>query len=407
MISILYILLICYIPIIDIFLPKTHFGGGIPDLDAVRILSYLLVLSFIIITALKKEIDLFNKWSINLTFFSVIVLLSLAWSKEPFNAQTLAAIFDSVFIPLFIAVIALNIFKEEKNVDRFIKHICWSGFILSMISLYKMIIRPDAGHAEDMVFRSAGFGHLGNPNGLAIFLVLTVPCILHAIREKTIKSIIGWIILFSVAGGVICTVSRKGMITMLISMFLYFLLTTQFKKLSVLIICASIAIGFLAGNQNISKRFEKQELEHQIQGKARMALAGLKMFASSPLIGKGYRGYHNNWKKYFPTSRNQKYSAHNIYITAIANYGALGFIPFMFIFLYPLFISVKILRGFKGIEIPVHLRKMSVICISSVIPFMMSAYFAGGLFYSAVKMTLFYAVVSFVLAAYAGLKLQE
>jgi len=176
----LYILLICYIPIIEIYLPSTSFGAGIPDIGPVRFISYVMVMVFLLnVAATKKNIPLNNKWSINLLCFSILVMLSVGWSKEPFNVATIAAIFDSVYVPFFISLIAFDIFKEKGNVDRFVKNLCIAVFFLSLISMYMMIFTSQSNVSEGEIFRSAGFGKLGNSNGLAIFLVMAIPCILY------------------------------------------------------------------------------------------------------------------------------------------------------------------------------------------------------------------------------------
>jgi hypothetical protein len=264
----LYILLICYVPIVEYFLPSTNFGAGIPDIGPVRFISYILVMAFLLnIAATKRNIPLNNKWSVNLLCFSIIVLLSVGWSKVTFNVSTIAAIFDSVFIPFIISLIAFDIFKEKENVDRFVKNLCICVFFLSLISLYMLIFSVQTNVTEGDVFRSGGFGKLRNANALAIFLVLAIPCILYGIKQNIFQQkIIGWSILFAVYGGIICTVSRKGLVTMFLTTAIYLFLTKQFGKIIgcfVFCLCAIILVyGY--GAYNIASRFEKNEIEHQL-----------------------------------------------------------------------------------------------------------------------------------------------
>jgi len=118
-----------------------------------------------------------------------------------------------------------------------------------------------------------------------------------------------------------------------------------------------------------------------------MTAAGWKMFQTSPIIGLGYKGYYDNYGNYFPLAKKEKYDAHNIFISALSNYGVLGFIFFMGIFLYPLFTASKIF----GTQIPnKFLKDMAVVCSSSIIPFMISGWFAGGVFYASVFTSLLF-----------------
>jgi O-antigen ligase len=402
----LFILLVCYVPIVEVFLPKTNFGAGIPDIGPTRLISYLLVMAFLLNIAItKRNSPLNNKWSVNLLCFSIIVLLSVSWSEATINTSTFATIFDEVLILFVISLIAVDLFKEKENVDRFVKNLCFAVFCLSMISLYMLIFSVQTNVTEGDVYRSAGFGNLGNANGLAIFLVLSIPCILYSIKQKIFQQkIIGWSILFAVYGGIICTVSRKGLVTMFLTTTIYFFLTKQFGKMVgcfVFCLCAIVLLlGY--GAQNVEKRFEKKEIERQISGRSNMALAGVKMFISSPIIGKGYKGYYNNWNKFFPLNKKEGgYSAHNIFVTALTNYGIVGFVPFMMIFLYPVFISFKILRSSIKFDEERHfLNDMAIICISSVPCFMLNGYFAGGLFNNPVIVVLLYSLISFTVSAY-------
>ena len=104
----------------------------------------------------------------------------------------------------------------------------------------------------------------------------------------------------------------------------------------------------------------------------------------------GYKGYYENFGKYFPYSPERKYDAHNEYVTALANYGILGFIPFMLIFLYPLFYAFKNLK-YSGLQ-----KEMAILGIAVIIPFMLNIAFAGTAFYQQVLTSLFYTHTSFI-----------
>ena len=130
-----------------------------------------------------------------------------------------------------------------------------------------------------------------------------------------------------------------------------------------------------------------------------MTYAGLQMYKESPLIGLGYKGYYDNFGKYFPWSSKNKYDAHNIYTTALTNYGLIGFMPFLCIFLYPLSAARKTLKAGNSNISDSTPKDLAIICISSTIPFMISGWFAGGLFYIPALVILFYANISLFLSS--------
>lgn len=384
----LFILFICYLPIVGLIFPRI---SGI-DIRSIWLLFYLLILVFMIYFAIRPNVKFLNKWALILGIYFFVVVVSVTWSNYSYDISTLKGLFTTVFVPIAIAMVAMYLFEDTDKIRPYIKHIIIASFVLSLISICQMLL----GHAAaDEELRSAAT--LGNANGLAIFLVLTIPCLIYGTEKNIVPKVFGWIVIVSVIGGVICTVSRKGIVTMAIAFFLYYILKKQFKKVALLGIGLAFLAVTLSGYAVISHRFTQEVLQYNIKGKANMAYAGYKMFKTSPIIGLGYRGYYENFGKYFPHSRVKKYDAHNMFITALANYGLLGFIPFISIFLYPLIVSARILcQNSINKE---HSRDMAVICISSILPFMISGYFAGGIFYGPVIVSLLYTHTDFVLSS--------
>ena len=392
----LFILFVCYSPIVGLIFPRI---SGI-DIRSTWLLFYLLIFVFMIYCfAIRPNFKFLNAWTLILGFYFLVVVVSVTWSNYSYDIPTLKRLFVKVFAPITIATMALYLFEDTDNVRLYIKHIIFASFILSLISICQMffgVATPD----EEL--RSAAT--LGNPNGLAIFLVLAFPCLIYATEKSIVPKVFGWIAIACMIGGIVCTVSRKGIVTLVIASLLYYTLKRHFKRVLLLgIVFAFLAVTF-SGYAVISHRFTPEKLQHQFEGKANMAYAGWRMFKRSPIIGLGYQGYYENFGKYFPYSRTKKYDAHNIYITALANYGLFGFIPFMGIFIYPLVVSARILRQNSTMVNNEYSKDMAVICISCVLPFMISGYYAGGLFYSTALVSLLYTHTTLGLSSCIGHK---
>lgn len=378
------------------FVPSIRFGQGVPDIDVKRIFMYILIIAFIIeISITKARITDLSKWFAILFIFYLIVIASISWSNfYSYDLETLQMLFDKIFNPLFIAFLAHYIFRNKHNVDLYIKNIFIFAGILSLISIFKMLLALGSGY---VVFRSGAGGEFANPNALAICLTLFIPCILYGVENKIIPRALGWMVTVSVVAGVLCTVSRKGIVAMALAFFIILIFKKQVKKIVVLLILFTAFIPLLLSFSVFSNRFNKEELQYQLEGKAFMAEAGLHMFKRSPLIGHGYKGYHHLWSEYFPNSRHDRYDAHNIYVTALVSYGILGFIPFIGIFICPLLFSLKIIRRKNSVLSYHYSKQMAIICIASVVPFMVSGWFAGGLFYSTIIISFLYSQIAFVL----------
>ena len=149
----------------------------------------------------------------------------------------------------------------------------------------------------------------------------------------------------------------------------------------------------------IAHRFEHGSIQEVVEGKWDMTYAGLKMFVTSPVIGLGYQGYYDNYSKYNPYAWKEHYDAHNIFITALTNYGVIGFMPFMAIFLYPLYICKQTLQRKNRVIPSEHTKDMAIICIVSVTSFMFNGFYSGGLFYSPIQVALLYTNISLLFGA--------
>jgi O-antigen ligase len=109
----------------------------------------------------------------------------------------------------------------------------------------------------------------------------------------------------------------------------------------------------------------------------------------------GYKGYYENYGDYIG-EYGKKYDPHNIFVSALTDYGLVGFTLFMGIFLYPLLYSLKIILKERKEEGDNSLFDMAVICITSVIPLMLNGFFSGRLFFKPVILFILYTQISFV-----------
>jgi O-antigen ligase len=287
-----------------------------------------------------------------------------------------------------MAAVALSLFEEEVHVRTYLRHLMIAACVLSLIALYQFQYRVN-------VFTATGStratGTLGNPNDVAAFLVLAMPCILCGIDAKLLPKAVAWPIFLTVIGGVLATVSRKGIITMAFSVLLYYVLKKDFKKLLVIIILfVLLGLKLYGCGGRVAIRFTEDQFKREEVGRGAMISAGLGAFLKSPLVGIGYRGFFENFGVYFPDARGKKYDAHNMYITVLVDSGLLGFLPFISIFLYPLFISLNVLRRRSDASGSMYSRSAAAISICSVLSFMIMGFFAGSFFSEHIVVALLY-----------------
>ncbi len=335
-----------------------------------------------------------NKWLLSIGLFASVVALSVLWNPiYTYDLIVIKKLFVKVFVPSSIAFIAINLFKKKIYIEFYIKNMSIVVVILVILAVIQMMLGITAGGHE----LRAG-STIGNPNGLAMLLVLVTPCILYGIETEIISKRIGLIVVGSVIVGVICTVSRKGYISIVLAFFLYYILTKQSKKLFFGFFTSIIIIAFIAITPVMPQRFTKENTKSTLETKSNMAKAAMNMFFEKPIYGMGFYGYYENFAHYHPlwtTSYHYNFWPHNMFYAVLADQGIIGFIPFICIFLYPLIRSLKNIITHNNHKLAKNNRKMAAVCMSTIIPFMFNGSWSGGVHYAYFLLALLYTQISF------------
>lgn len=388
----IFIALLCYTPIIGKFIPATNFGAGIPEMDPLRVLAYLLVMVFAFEHSVAGQTSVLHRWLVIICVYALVVSLSPLWSQAyTYSTVVLQELFNTVILPVLLAAIALVLFRSGEVVRRYCFHLTVASIILSVIALVQFVQGSSIIHGQ-----ARSMATFNNPNLLAVYLVLSLAVVLYATDTNKIGRKLAYLAQLLIVLAMFTTVSRKGLGTMAIAFIFYYWATERMRNLAIMAILVAVVAVFAVGLSQFSSRFTGDELDRQFEGKARMAMAGVEMFGDSPIIGLGYKGYYENFGVYLPGAGRDKYDAHNEYVTALANFGLIGFIPFMAVFLYPLAWGWRRLRSLPPPAIRED-RLRILVGLISLVTFMMSQYYAGHLFYQTMAVFLLYANIALML----------
>ncbi len=391
------IALVCYAPLINSLLPTTHFGSGIPDLDLVTLLFLLLVPVFTFELLISKQIKT-NAWLFIVFGYFSIVLASVSWSPwYRYDVSTVRDIVVTCGFPVLIATLGVNLFHNRNFLYSYLRHLVFSATFQALVCIGQFL--RNVSLPVDSL-RAAGT--LGNPNLVAIFLVLSLSALLFLKHQQRFSSKFPLLAQGIIFAGLLCTISRKGLITAAVVYFLFYFFYRQYQR--VLMVLAVVALSSLLVflfSHTVAARFTTQELESQFGGKWEMMMAGVDIFEKNPIIGLGYKGYYESFGNYFPNPWVKKYDAHNEYATALANFGTVGFSFFLLIFILPLLQAKRLLKNTNSPweeALPDYRRAIGVFALTSIIPFMMSAFYAGALFYQNVVVFVLYLNISILYA---------
>jgi putative inorganic carbon (hco3(-)) transporter len=280
-----------------------------------------------------------NRWMILLT--GAVLVSSLVGSDRPTSMAT----FTDVYVKILILyVLILNLVKEPRDVAMFQVVIVLVCAGLGGYALHAKI----TGTATIEGSRAALVGYLGDPNDLAMTLLMAAPLTLQGVMdERGFRRFLWGLAAFLVVGGVLSTQSRGGLLGMAGSG--YFLLKDRVK--SQLVIGVIVAFGLLLGvaAAGVSKRAsggtggEHEGIDESAQGRLDAWGAGGRMVLARPLTGVGFSRFADNYERYV---RNPviwgKHETHNAYIKCAAETGLPGFIGYMALILRSLWVAWRV-----------------------------------------------------------------
>jgi len=388
---IFFIFSLFYAPVLNPYFPKTHFGAGVPDFGLVEIslILWLLVLAldFMLQLPLRAEENYVGPWLFILGCYTMIVIFSVLWSQETYSAANVRDLFFTVLLPFIFVFLARYYVCLPDVITGMVCHAMLSCTLLSIISIAHFVIYQ----GSDIHELRAGFGGLANPNAMAIFLVMNIPVILYGLYKGLCGKKFGLLVLFLITFGICGTISRKGFVTFGMSYLIFLFLSKRYKLLILCVFLFAMMTAVVVSQRYMSQRYTRASINKEFTGKWNMTLAGVDMFRKKPLYGWGYKGYYNNFGRYFKYAVRKKYNAHNNYITALADYGLLGFIPFLGIFIYPIMVALRNIWTRQGMLSNKSLSAIALLAM--LLPFMTSAWFAGKLMYQPVIIDLLYVYI--------------
>jgi len=379
---------VCYSTLVNMVFPKV-FG----DISLAWLLFYLVLLVFIFRCLAQQKFKLGTAYFPVLFLYCLVVAASIFWTPYyGYDLFTLKRLFARLFVPAVVAVMAFNILEDARSRHQFIGHLLIAGCLFSLVAIYQQIF-GGAALDEDRMRAAATFE---NPNGLAIYLVMTVSVALYSFKNEVFSKKILLLGLVVLVLGILCTGSRKGVITAGLTFFLFFWI---FKKYNLLFIFSLLFVVFCTlfiTYTNLSTRFSTDRMEYELSARFTVVPLGFRMLADHPLLGLGYDGFADNLQKYVPRAEEAR-KPHNEYIDHLVSYGLVGACPFFLLFLYPLGVFFKRLYCVDRQPEYAIQQDFAGVGVTAIIPFMISIWFAGGLFSYWPVMMVYFSLVTMAL----------
>jgi O-antigen ligase len=280
-----------------------------------------------------------------LTFF-LLVILSSFWSITPVDSFYNGFIFILQILP--VSIFALSFEKPKKLLTNTALFLSFLGFIMSFFELLflkwrGLISFSSFRNNETLVQISYFLSKLifKNPNCLAFWLFITIAfTILALIETKKWKVFLFFLLPQSIV--LFLTFSRATLIALFGFLFCFFFTLRKKEKLLIfvlLIFIISFLIGFIGWKnkgiipiKGISDRVEIWKL-------------GFKFWKENLILGKGFAT--SQWLLW---ERVQNVHFHNNFLQIGVELGILGFLLYLFLWIYPIKIGLRKLNENKMSE---------------------------------------------------------
>jgi putative inorganic carbon (HCO3(-)) transporter len=263
-------------------------------------------------------------------YFVWLTAALLASSLVGTDPGTSLALFQDVFVKIIILyVLILNLVTSPARAASTMTTIAVACASLGVYALQAKL----SGQATIEGSRAGFVGLLGDPNDLALCLLMAMPFLASAVMEtRGRQRWFYWALLLAVVSGIVSTQSRGGFMGMGAAAFI--LLREKVKSRAMQFGILAVGMAVLMAASGMSKRSsgggEGDGLDESAQGRLDAWKAGARMLKARPILGVGYDRFADNYPTYVTDAVIWgKLEAHNSFVKAGAETGLVGFVPFM------------------------------------------------------------------------------
>ncbi|MHB8742774.1 MAG: O-antigen ligase family protein [Sulfuricaulis sp.] len=231
---------------------------------------------------------------------------------------------------LLFSAISIVLIVDTAALERYI----WGMIVGSMVIVFYGVYAVYAHLPAAIGGRAGAYGMYENQNDYSFIVIMTLPFIymFWKTRTGTFKRLLLFIFMLASVFGVFLSLSRGGMLALVLEAGLIVIITFDKKKqfgylfLLVLLGTAAIAYQFVAREDNQAGVYTLDDSEYS---RLELWKAGKNIILSRPLLGVGSRRFGEFDQQYGEISGWDKgKNAHNTFIDILATSGLLGFVSF-------------------------------------------------------------------------------
>lgn len=331
--SVLYPKLVVHVLLVATFANTLTLGG----VTVGRLVAPLALLG--VLTSIARS-PVSTRWSrttlVSVGAYATIAVSSLLWTQStPGTVEEVGALALSLMYALAFAVLL----REPRDLHALLWVVTACSVFLALLWISRYLSGVDRR-----------FNEAGDPNFFAALQVVSLPLVM--VLASRARTLLGRITLYGavalIAASVVSTLSRGGLLTLLMATLLITLLPTRAlfrsraQKRNVFV-AAMIGLCILLGFawDDVSHRFEVGfNQEHIAGGRGDLWLAAWHAYEENPITGIGYGAFHGqsfqllrttpgvNLEEHLRFVNSGEY-VHNAYLGSLTELGPLGLAAFL------------------------------------------------------------------------------
>ncbi|MCP4498552.1 MAG: hypothetical protein GY822_01110 [Deltaproteobacteria bacterium] len=259
-------------------------------------------------------------------WLTISVFLSSVLGSNP--AESLQ-VFRDVFFKILLLFFLLQNMLTSK--ERLVSFAVVQSVLCAALGLYAVVSKV-SGNANIEGSRAALVGLLGDPNDLALILLMPIHFLFFFAKDGSgLRRVLAGIGFSLCILGVMSTLSRGGMLGLAGGMALSLRSFIKSKLVIAGLLFAGLLI-FVIGSGVSDRRsgaIGGDEIDESAQGRLDAWKAGGRMLVRHPVLGVGLQRFADNFDRF---SNNPvfwgRHETHNSYIKVAAETGFMGLIPF-------------------------------------------------------------------------------
>lgn len=307
-----------------------------------------------------------------------VVVSSYMGTSPSASLATFQQVFVKILTIYFLILVVVDSPGRVEGLQVALTGACAS------IALYALYMKV-SGEASIEGSRAALVGYLGDPNDLAMTLLMVTPGALESAIRTQGRRRAAWVVAFVVlVSGILSTQSRGGLLSLGLGSTV--ILYDRIENKAALVAGAALvlAVGGLAAGVTERKSGGSAahgELDESAQGRLDAWKAGGRMIVRNPVTGVGFARFADNYLMYVSdTLIWKKHETHNAYIKAASETGLPGAFFFLALAGRAWWGARRVRRGADAFETPGQ-RAAAAGLLGSISGFLMVIFFLSATWY--------------------------